>query len=239
MALEDFIDRWEKFENVTKAVVGMDKGESDDVVFSEHYSDLRKQTSTFNPLFQDYDATSQDSRLQKGVILGNAKAYQRGLGDASISYSDRTLESILDDAKNKLGENLIAFIASIEPRIDAPKKFADLVKAYREAMKPLSKENPEPEKVKREMVKLIDRIIGDNPDEETRIIADAIKRLYDSPDFAEASYAINIVKPRMETLKTAVNANDNWKVYMRQNIPELKKEDRLMFYLSLYSKCKD
>jgi len=241
MNITEFKDAWKRVEKVGKAVKGMSDSREDDTAFLEFYSDFRGNVDTdLNFLFPDYDPNSRYADNTKQTVLGHASGYQRGILDNAINNSTSGLEDILNGAQTELGKKLPGFVAmSMEPRVDAPEGFVSAVKNYRAIMQPLSKENADPEKIKNQMKKRIDDRIGPNPSSDMQTIAEAIKNLYDNEGFARAVYIEAEARPAEESLKAAIESGNEWKQYIEGNVQELKKPEKLEFFLGLYNSVRD
>lgn len=239
--LDDFVGKWEKVEKVTEAAVSMDKNKDDAVLFNQFREEFLKQLDNpnFNPLFPVYDPNARDADVVQASILTHAPVCQRGLVDNSLDYSISKIKSILDEAKDRLEDSLTDFVASVKPKVDDPKTLVDKINDYRDVLKPISKGSEDPRKVKKESEKYIDDLIGATPDDETKTIAKAIKDLYRNQKITEIAYRANVVKPKREALKTAVERNDDWKTYLQDNTKKLNKLEQTRLFTSLYEEVKD
>lgn len=238
MPLNQFKQKWKSLEELTKSAHDMQESGDDDSSFNASYGNFRRLIlPVWRPLFQDYNPNSPHAQNTKQVILGHALGYQRGETDNVLNFSMATgnLEAILDGAKNQLGDRTVGLVIALEPKVNTPASFVNMIRDYRDSVKPLSKENPQPEKVKREMKQYIENIVVGNANPDVAVIANAIKALYDNESFAIAAYTEIKVKPKEEALVNSINRETSWKDYMRGQLGELSKPEKLEYLGKLYN----
>ncbi|MFH1431292.1 MAG: hypothetical protein ABIG37_02380 [Nanoarchaeota archaeon] len=244
MNLKDFRVKWKRIEKIGKAVKGMSDYREDDEAFNDFYSDFRDliPEDARKSKFPEYNSSDEDAERIKSIVLETASIPQRACLDIVTESSDSDLESILGEAESELEKKLPELVASIEPKSDYAriKNFSKKVEVYRDVAKPLQGENPDIDKIQKKLKEDLKKRIGNNPDRETKMIADLFEKLYDdNPKLAMAAYDLEFVKPEKDALKQAIESSGTWKTYMAKNIQELKKPERTAFYSALYGLVKE
>lgn len=239
MALTDFINQWEEREDTIRLVNSMTETRENPGLFKEPYSEFRDYIGKpWNrhpfPEYSEFDDETVES------ILLHAVNYGQGLENHTLTYARNDLENILDGVREKLGDsNFVDYLAILETRVDEPEDFVDRIKSYKEILKPLSRDNPQPEVIKNKLISKIDNVVGSNPDEKTKAIAEALKGIYESERSAASAYAHIFVRPERDSVKEIINANDNWKNYMTSNLDKHTRREKIEFFTDMYRRFKE
>jgi hypothetical protein len=234
MTLEDFVNQWQELNNITMLVNSMSNSRENPNSFRGSYNEFRGSVGgpwNQHP-FQEYAEFDEEAI---GNILRHALHYRQGLEEYALNSSLRDLRSILNGVKERLGDkNLVNYVASLKLKADEPEDFVNKIRNYRRLTKPLDRKNPQPEVIKARLVEKIDRIVGRNPDEKTRIIADGFKGLYNIESVATSAYAHIFVRPIIDEIRQSINESEEWREYVITNLERFTREEKIEFFSQMY-----
>jgi len=236
MTLETFVDQWKELEDTTRLVGSMRNRRDNAPFFADSYAQLRAHVGA--PLnthpFPQY-AEFDEETIQTALL--HAQGYTLGIEEYTLAATRADFGGMLDGVRTKLGDdNLVGYVSSYEVRANAPTVFVNRVKAFKEVIKPLSRDNPQPGVIKAKLIQKIDDAVGANPDAKTAAVARALKGIYDSERAAASVYGAVFVKPVKDAVKTAIGAGDEWKSYMEANIDRHSRDEQVEIYSDMFKR---